>query len=263
MVGARAFGVVRRVQTACAALALAVGSMASAAVAADTKEPEVGTAVLIKKTVTGTLGTGERQLETGVRVHRNELVRTGPQAQAELKLDDNTKLALGPDAELRLDEYAVGTGNDAKSIGLKLLKGTLRFLTGNNASESYKIETPSATIGVRGTVFDVYIGPGGDTFVLLHKGEVEVCSQTRSCRPHRNRGRVVQATALGVVSQPMKWTANLVRGVGVAQAFPFVGQRLVIDPVRRLNHKAITGDVKALEDGGRTIERTLRKISPF
>ncbi len=226
-------------------------------------EPEVGAAVLIRKQVTGPLGTSERQLETGARVHRNEVIRTGPQAQAELKLDDNTKLALGPETELRLDEYAVGSGASAPSIGMKFIKGTLRFLTGSNASESYKIETPSATIGVRGTVFDVYIGPSGDTFVLLHKGEVEVCSQKRTCRPHKNRGRVVQATALGVVSQPMKWTANLVRGVGVAQAFPFVGQKLIIDPVRRLNHKAISGDLKVLEEGPRTIERTLRKITPF
>lgn len=262
MVGARALGVARSMWTVCAACALTVILVASA-MAAGAAEPEVGAAVLIKKTVTGILGTNERQLETGVRVHRNELIRTGPEAQAELKLDDNTKLALGPETELRLDEYAVGSGGSAPSIGLKFIKGTLRFLTGKNASESYKIETPSATIGVRGTVFDVYIGPSGDTFVLLHKGEVEVCSQTRTCRPHRNRGRVVQATALGVVSQPMKWTANLVRGVGVAQAFPFVGQRLLIDPVRRLNHKAITGDMRALEDGGRTIERTFRKISPF
>jgi hypothetical protein len=262
MVGARALGLVRSMWTVCAACAL-TAILAASGMAAGEVEPEVGTAVLIKKTVTGMLGTNERQIETGVRVHRNELIRTGPQAQAELKLDDNTKLALGPETELRLDEYAVASGSSAPSIGLKFIKGTLRFLTGSNASESYKIETPSATIGVRGTVFDVYIGPSGDTFVLLHKGEVEVCSQTRTCRPHRNRGRVVQATALGVVSQPMKWTANLVRGVGVTQAFPFVGQRLLIDPVRRLTPRAITDDVKSLEQGGRTIERTFRKISPF
>ncbi|MFM9849176.1 MAG: FecR domain-containing protein [Hyphomicrobiaceae bacterium] len=226
-------------------------------------EPEVGAAVLIKKQVTGTLGTTERQIETGARVHRNELIRTGPEAQAELKLDDDTKLALGPDSELRLDEYAVGSGSSAPSIGLKFIKGTLRFLTGKSASLSYKIETPAATIGVRGTIFDVYVAPSGDTFVLIHKGKVEVCSEKGTCQGHRTVGRVVQATALGVVSQPMKWSAKLARGVGVAQAFPFVGQKLVIDPVPRSHHKAISDDLKVLEDGGRTIERTLKKVSPF
>lgn len=233
------------------------------ATATGASEPEVGTAVLIKNKVTGKLGTEERVLQTGFRMHRNELVRTGPQAQAELKLDDNTKLALGPEAELLLDEYAVAAGSDTKTIALKILKGTLRFLTGNTASKSYKIETPSATIGVRGTVFDVYIGPGGDTFVLLHKGAVEVCSQARNCRPHRTVGRVVQATVLGVVSRPMKWRAALVPGVGVAQAFPFVGKRLVIDPVPRLTPGAITDGVRVFEKGGKEIEKPLKKLFPF
>ncbi len=83
-------------------LALLLVAHALPAAAAST-EPEVGTAVLIKNKVIGKLADEERQLKTGFRVHRNELLQTGPAAQAELKLDDNTKLALGPEAELRLD----------------------------------------------------------------------------------------------------------------------------------------------------------------
>jgi hypothetical protein len=262
MVGA--FGFTRGVRSAWAACVLTLLSVALVVAAdASATEPEVGTTVLIKNKVTGKLGTDERQLKTGFRVHRNELLQTGPKAQAELKLDDNTKLALGPDAELLLDEYAVAAGSDTKTIALKLLKGTFRFLTGNTASESYKIDTPSATIGIRGTILDIYIGPGGDTFVLLHQGEVEICSRARSCRPHRNVGRVVQATVLGIVSEPMKWTATLVPGVGVAQAFPFVGRRLAIDPVKRLTPNAITDGVGGIGRGDKTIEKSLRKLSPF
>jgi hypothetical protein len=244
-------------------LALLLSAVPGVAASRADAAPEIGTAVLIKGQVTGKLENEERRLETGARVHRNELLKTGLLAQAELNLDDNTKLALGPDAELQLDDYAVGSNTGAKKIALKILKGTLRFLTGNNASESYKIETPSATIGVQGTIFDIYIGPGGDTFVLLHKGKVEVCSRARTCRPHSSIGRVMQATVPGLVSEPMKWTTNLVPGVGVAEAFPFVGTQLAIDPVRRLTPAAITGDVKGLEQGGRSIERTLKKLSPF
>jgi hypothetical protein len=264
MGGALALGFARRMRlrhAACVLTLLSVGPVG----AADTpvSEPEVGSTVLIKERVTGTLGTEARQLKTGFRVHRNELLQTGPSAQAEVKLDDNTKLALGPEAELRLDEYALGTGNDAKTISLKFLKGTFRFLTGSNSSESYKIETPSATIGVRGTVFDVYIEPGGDTFVLLHKGEVEVCSRARTCRPHRQVGRVVRATVPGIVSEPMKWTVGLVPGIGVTQAFPFVGKRLVIDPVKRLTPSAILDPGKVLGGGGKAINMPLKKLLPF
>jgi hypothetical protein len=70
--------------------------------------PEVGAAVLIKRQVTGELENEERRLETGSRVHRSELLKAGPKAQGELKLDDNTKLALGPDAELVLTSTSSG-----------------------------------------------------------------------------------------------------------------------------------------------------------
>jgi hypothetical protein len=264
MIGARVFGFAcrrRLCRVTCVLTFLAVAPAWAAETPAT--EPEVGSTVLIKEKVTGRLGAVERLLKTGFRVHRNELLQTGPQAQAEVKLDDNTKLALGPDAELLLDEYAVAPSNDTKTISLKFLKGTFRFLTGNNSSESYKIETPSATIGVRGTVFDVYIGPGGDTFVLLHKGEVEVCSRTRTCRPHRQIGLVVRATVPGIVSDPMKWTPALVPGIGVVQAFPFLGKRLAIDPVKRLTPGALLDGGKILNGGGKAIDIPIKKLLPF
>jgi ferric-dicitrate binding protein FerR (iron transport regulator) len=228
-------------------------------------EPEVGTTVLIKKHVTGTLGSVERVLETGFRVYRNELLQTGPNAQAELKLDDNTKLALGPNAELRLDEYAVASSSDVKTVALRFIKGTFRFITGSNASESYKLETPSATIGVRGTVFDVYISPSGDTFVLLHQGEVEICSRSRTCRRHKDEGRIVRATVLGAVSESLKWTSALVPGIDVGHAFPFVGHKLAIDPIKRLTHSAIIDRAlnPVTKGPGQGIERALKKLTPF
>jgi hypothetical protein len=122
-----------------------------------------------------------------------------------------------------------------------LLKGTLRFLTGREASQSYKIETATATIGIRGTIFDLYIGPQGETFVLMHQGLIEVCSQERSaCRKHRAIGRIMQVTKAGGVSVPGKWTPELAAGVTAAEAFPFVGRRLEVDPVPRMTHSAIT-----------------------
>jgi hypothetical protein len=255
------------------ALALASWICASAlvatagAMAADNgpSEPEVGTTVLIKKRVTGTLGSEERLLQTGFRVYRNELLQTSANAQAELKLDDDTKLALGPNAELRLDEFAVASSNDVKSVTLKFLKGTFRFITGSNASESYKLETPSATIGVRGTVFDICLTPSGDTLVLLHEGEVEICSRNRTCHRHKDPGRIMRATMLGAVSESLKWSTGLVPGLDVGHAFPFVGHKLAIDPVRRLTHSAIIDRaLNPMTKGpGEGIGRTLKKLSPF
>ena len=139
-------------------------------------------------------------------------------------------------------------------------------------SESYRIVTPSATMGIRGTVFDVYVDRRCDTLVLLHEGEVEICSTTGACRRHNSVGRIIHTTVAGVISAPIKFAASLIPGLTVARAFPFVGRRLVVDPVRRLRRadivvksaaKPVRRAGKVIRKGTRTIGRTVRKLSPF
>lgn len=167
-------------------------------------------------------------------MHKTEYVETGADSQPELQLDDQTKLALGPNAGLRLDDFVIGQSDGVTSIGVNFVKGTFRFLSGKKDSKAYRIETPSATIGVRGTVFDVYVDGKGDTLVLLHEGEVDVCTKSRNCQRHNSAGRIVHATVAGVVTAPIKFTAKLIPGLSVERAFPFVGRTLSIDPIRRL-----------------------------
>ena len=264
-----------------AGLATAVVKAAHAAGATGVETLEIGTTVVIKRRVTGTLGDKKRRLRKGFRVFHSEELETRSRSRLELKLDDDTKLALGPNARLRLDDYATGKPDGSSTITLSFLRGAFRFITGQSNSKSYRIETPSATIGVSGTVFDVYVGRKGDAVVLLHEGEVEVCTRSRSrrCRRHNVVGRIVHAAVTGLVTEPLKWTASLIPGIRVRSAFPFVGRRLRIDPIRRLRHAAIVekavvapvkGAGRVLRKGGRTLERgargigrTIRKISPF
>jgi ferric-dicitrate binding protein FerR (iron transport regulator) len=224
--------------------------------------PEIGTAVLIKKDVIATLGDNKRDLREGLRVHRSEYLQTGDKAQAELKLDDQTKLALGPNAGLKLDEFVIGKSGGTTTIGVNFVKGTFRFITGSQKKDAYVIETPSATIGVRGTVFDVYVDGSGDTLVLLHQGEVNICSKTRNCRRHNSVGRIIHANAAGILSAPLKFSEKLIPGLaGVGAAFPFVGKALRIDPVRRLGAAAIVDN--PITKGTRDVGRTIRKVVPF
>jgi hypothetical protein len=247
----------------------ALWSLAAGGAWADDPAPEIGTAVLIKKEVVATLGDTKRDLREGLRVHRSEYLQTGEQAQAELKLDDQTKLALGPNAGLKLDEFVIGKSGGVTTIGVNFVKGTFRFITGSQKKDAYVIETPSATIGVRGTVFDVYVDGSGDTLVLLHQGEVNICSKTKNCRRHNSVGRIVHATTAGLLSAPIKFTNGLIPGLtGAGAAFPFVGKALRIDPVKRLGLNAIVGDPvtkagDAVKDGTRDIGRTIRKVIPF
>lgn len=205
------------------------------------EEVEIGITVVIQGHVTGTLGDKKRRLSRGVRVFSKEELETRALSQLELKLDDDTKLALGPNARLRLDDYVTDRSGGVTRITVKFLQGAFRFITGQNESKVYRIETPSATIGVLGTVFDLFNTKLGDSFVLLHEGKLEICLRTRShqhglwrqCYQHNANGRIVHVSTTGVVSAPSKWTAKLIPGIGLTRAFPFVGHRLEIDPVLR------------------------------
>jgi hypothetical protein len=235
---------------------------------AEDPTPEIGTAVVIKREVVATLGDDKRDLREGGRVHRSEYLETGDEAQAELKLDDQTKLALGPNAGLKLDDFVIGKSDGVTTIGVNFVKGTFRFITGAEMKDAYKIETPSATIGVRGTVFDVYVDGTGDTLVLLHEGEVDICTKQKTCRRHNSAGRIIHATVAGVLSAPLKFSIGLIPGLSVGAAFPFVGKALRIDPLRRLSATKIldnpaTNAGRAVTGGGRAVGRKIRKALPF
>jgi hypothetical protein len=247
-------------------LAAALAAFTSGRAQADDATPEIGTAVVIKRDVVATLGDDKRDLQEGWRVHRSEYLQTGNDAQAELKLDDQTKLALGPNAGLKLDEFVIGKSDGVTTIGVNFLKGTFRFITGAEKKDAYRIETPSATIGVRGTVFDVYVDGTGDTLVLLHEGEVNICTKANKCRRHNSVGRVIRSTVAGVLSVPIKLTNGLIPGIGAAAAFPFVGKTLVIDPLRRTAGaigRPVTKAGRTVARGARKVGRTIRKTLPF
>lgn len=231
--------------------------------------PEVGTTISVKRRLTGLNGDVTRRLRKGARVHRDEVLQTSRKGRAEFKLDDETKLALGANAKLKLDEFVLGQTQDGiATIALNFITGSFRFITGKQDSKAYRIETPTTTMGIRGTVLDVYVARNGETLVLLHEGEVEICSKTRACRIHNTIGRIIHTTVAGVVSAPLKFSRKLIRGVSVGRAFPFVGRRLLIDPVRRLRRadivvKPVKRAGKAVRDGTRAIQRTIKRLSPF
>ncbi|MGE0024091.1 MAG: FecR domain-containing protein [Hyphomicrobium sp.] len=245
-------------------LSASLSSAAGLALAEPAKD-EIGTAVVIKREVVATLGADKRDLQEGWRVHRDELLETGAEAQAELKLDDQTKLALGPNAGLKLDEFVIGKSDGVTTIGVNFLKGTFRFITGSEKKEAYRIETPSATIGVRGTVFDVYVDGSGDTLVLLHEGEVNICNRQKTCKKHNSVGRVIHATVAGVISAPLKFTSNLIPGLASAgAAFPFVGKKLIVDPLKRtISAEPVKKVGRVVTKSVRRVGKTIRKVLPF
>jgi hypothetical protein len=209
-----------------------IQSLATSVLAAN---PDIGKTVAVENEVTLESGGSQQPLFKGSAVHQNEIIVTGDAARAEVELLDKTKLAIGPEARLVLDKFVYDASASPGSISVNLSKGAFRFLTGIAPKNSYEFTTPTASLGVRGTIFDVYVGENGETAVLLLGGAVQVCNRASSCQLQDQVGTIFFVSVDGVISSQSKCENSFLQRVGFERAFPFIGKPLFIDPIRRMS----------------------------
>jgi opacity protein-like surface antigen len=182
---------------------------------------KIGSAVRIVNKVTGEIDQQQRQLKTDDAVNQNEAIEVSSDSLGELKLNDDTKLALGPGARLVLDKFVYDPAPSTGTVSVNLLTGAFRFITGLSRKGDYQLRTPSASITVRGTIFDVYVDGAGGTWLLLLEGSVRICNAANQCADVSNPCGVVHITPTGALDGPIGWPAEA-RPINFATAFPFV-----------------------------------------
>jgi len=178
---------------------------------------KVGEAVSITVQVTGQAG----PIAKGGDIHRDERIRTNAVGVGAFLFEDGTKLAVGPNSSVVIDKYVYAGGSTAKKLTLGATKGALRWISGKSDHSAYKITTPSGTLGVRGTAFDVYVGRNGVTAVTLLNGSAQFCN-ARGCQTLKRRCEFIIARPGGAVTKPRGITRSTGLGVPVGQAFPFL-----------------------------------------
>lgn len=192
-------------------------SVAAALTAPALAAVKVGEAVDITVSVTGQDGA----IAKGGAIHRDERIRTNASGVGAFRFDDGTKLAVGPNSSIVIDNYVYGGGSTVKKLTLGATKGTLRWISGKSDHSAYKITTPSGTLGVRGTAFDVYVGRNGVTAVTLLNGSARFCT-ARGCQTLKRRCEFIIARPGGEVTKPRGITRNTGLGVPATVAFPFL-----------------------------------------
>jgi hypothetical protein len=126
----------------------------------------VGRTVEAKDTVSGEGAVGKRVIARADPIYRDERLRSNVTGMGQFELGDGSKLVLGRNASLVVDRYVASGGGTAKNVTLRLVSGSVRFLSGASDKKAYRINTPQGTIGVRGTAFDLTIR-NGKTYLLL------------------------------------------------------------------------------------------------
>lgn len=138
---------------------------------------KIGVASAVKNRVEGSTG-GSRALSAGSSIFAREVVRTGDESTAQLLFLDETSLSIGPQSEVTLDRFVFDPNRGAGNVVISTTRGALRFVSGSQQSNSYQIRTPVATIGVRGTIFDLYTTRNNQgqlvTVVILVEGATTI-----------------------------------------------------------------------------------------
>jgi hypothetical protein len=157
-------------------LAVGVALLFTGAIAAEPAGEAV--AVIDQAEVEGEVG--ERDLVAGMGVFLGEKVLTDNGGEAQLLFRDGTRLVVGPNSSLVLDNFVFRSGSAENQFAIRALGGAFRFITGDQNKDAYLIQTPAATIGVRGTAFDFVVSPD-DTGILLYHGGAAVCGINSGC----------------------------------------------------------------------------------
>jgi len=118
-------------------------------------------------------GAAARQYAKAVlrqRVALADQVQTGAASRLQLLLLDQSKFTVGPNARLTIDRFVYDPNGGALSA--TVAKGAFRFMSGRaGPNKRATINSPSASIGIRGTLID---GAVGQLAVTIARGEREL-----------------------------------------------------------------------------------------
>jgi hypothetical protein len=104
----------------------------------------------------------EARVEVGQPVLESDVLRTGRNGRIGVTLEDDTRVSLGPDSEVRLDSFRYAPAEGSMALAVRFLRGVAVYVSGQIARlapDAVRLETPQAIVGVRGTTLAVRITP--------------------------------------------------------------------------------------------------------
>lgn len=101
----------------------------------------------------------QRPAARAAEFREGESIVTGPGALGQIRMADGSLMSVRADTEMKLDRFSFTGQNDPNpSFLLSVVKGGFRTITGligKIKRDSYRVATPSATLGIRGTDFEL------------------------------------------------------------------------------------------------------------
>ena len=136
---------------------------------------QVSSAWALAGTIQNILGTAKIHKKTGHinpairndQLYEGDTVIAENASNVQIRMIDGAIIWLRANSEFKIDTYkSKKNGSETDESSLKLLTGSMRTVTGligKQNPDGYKLSTPNATIGVRGTEYDAVFVPPSAT----------------------------------------------------------------------------------------------------
>lgn len=111
------------------------------------------------------------------KVFSDHQIKTSANSAVHIRFVDGSDFRMGGNGKMTIDKYIYDPDKGTGEIAVSLAVGAFRFISGK--VHNYKIETTSATIGIRGTDIIVVVLPNGTSLVQVNKGDAAIvpCSK--------------------------------------------------------------------------------------
>ena len=165
----------------------------------------------------------------GDLVYQGDAVATGADGRVGINFTDGTSFNLSSNARMVLNEFVYDPNSTSNSTLFNLTKGTFTFVAGKVAKTGdMKIDTPVATMGIRGTTPRVEISDDGTVrfSTLIEEGKSKLTRKPGAARGAATRTKArsqvesehlpgVLGPVVGAAVRARSWSANRVRACRV------------------------------------------------
>lgn len=221
------------------ALAMFLACLATPAAAS------VATAVKVVAGAKLVSGHETRTLTKGMTLEEGDEIRTDRTGEVQLIFSDDTRIAIAANSTFKVNAVVMSGRNSASKFAVTAIGGSIRFITGKSSKPAYEIKTPTATMGVRGTVFDVAVTRNRRTELVLHEGSVRMCGVGRFCATVNGSCTMVRASGTGRISVP---ESDEDAARSIAGYFPYVKSQETLVPKLRVKDRGCDRYLAALKE---------------
>ena len=145
-----------------------------------------GHVILAKGTVMAIAESGDqRTLKRRSKIMSGDIIKTGTNSSVQIRFVDKALMTIKANSEMNITDYQLAKPNEKKKEKalMKLVKGGFRTISGQigkGDKSAYKVDTPAASIGIRGTNYEVQQESSGDFVMAVYSGGISVKNESGS-----------------------------------------------------------------------------------